>query len=73
MYIKKKNLKHLLIDKNKSINDVLIVLNKSQFPEKKICIIIEKSKILNVLTEGDIRRILIKEKNLNQKIHKHLK
>ena len=42
MYIKKKNLKHLLIDKNKSINEVLIVLNKSQFPEKKVCIVIEK-------------------------------
>jgi len=73
MYIKKKNLKHLLIDKNKSINDVLIVLNKSRFPEKKICIVVEKSKILSVLTDGDIRRILIKEKNLNQKIHKYLK
>ena len=35
MYIKKKNLKHLLIDKNKSINEVLIVLNKSRFSRKK--------------------------------------
>lgn len=73
MFIKKKNLKYILVDKNKSINDVLVVLNKARFPEKKICIVVDKSKVLDVLTDGDVRRILIKEKNLNNKIKKYLK
>lgn len=73
MHIKKKNLKHIIINKNKTINDVLEVLNKARFPEKKLCIVAEKSKILDVLTDGDIRRIIIKEKNLNQKIKNYLK
>ena len=73
MFIKKKNLRNLLITKNKTINDVLIVLNKARFPEKKVCIVIEKSKVLDVITDGDIRRILISEKNLNNTIENYLK
>lgn len=73
MFVKKNNLKHIIINKNKSIKDTLIVLNKAKFPEKKICIVIENSRVLDVLTDGDIRRILIKEKNLNNKICNYLK
>ena len=73
MFIKKSNLKHVLINKNRSIKDALIVLNKSNFQKKKICIVVEKSKVIDVLTDGDIRRILIKEKNLNNKICNYLK
>tara|TARA_Y100000590_G_C15704277_1_gene1007998 strand:- start:424 stop:1494 length:1071 start_codon:yes stop_codon:yes gene_type:complete len=68
MYINKKEIKNFLIDKNKTIKDVLIVLNKAKFPDKKLCIVLDGSKVANVLTDGDIRRILIKEKDLTKKI-----
>lgn len=72
MFIKKNKFKNLIVDKNKTIKDVLISLNKSSLPDKKMCIITCKSKVLNVLTDGDVRRIMINQKNLDEKISKYL-
>ena len=72
MFIKKNKFKNLIVDKNKTIKDVLISLNKSSLPDKKMCIITYKSKVLNVLTDGDVRRIMINQKNLDEKISKYL-
>ncbi len=72
MFIKKNKFKNLIVDKNKTIKDVLISLNKSTLPDKKLCIITDKSKVLNVLTDGDVRRIMIYQKNLNEKISSYL-
>ena len=72
MFIKKNKIKYLIVDKNKTIKDVLISLNRSSLPDKKMCIITYKSKVLNVLTDGDVRRIMINQKNLDEKISKYL-
>ncbi len=68
MFISKKQLKYCLLNKNKTIKEVLIALNKQNFQTKKLCIILDRAKVINVLTDGDLRRILIKENDLTKKI-----
>ena len=56
--IKKKDLKNTVIDCNSFLHLALQKLNKN---DTKILFVKEKKKIVGTLTDGDIRRILLKE------------
>ena len=57
-----------------SIKQTLLHLEKLDPNFLKFCIVKnKKSKIIGVLTDGDIRRILLKSNNLNEKISSYLK
>ena len=73
MIIKKKYLQSSIISENKSLNQVLITLQKSDLPDKKICLVTKKNKLVGVFTDGDMRRLLIKNVNRNEKLKKYLK
>ena len=65
--------KHVVKD-NYSIKQTLLHLEKLDPNFLKFCIVKNKnSKIIGVLTDGDIRRILLKSNNLNEKISSYLK
>tara|TARA_B100000029_G_scaffold499069_1_gene568880 strand:- start:101 stop:1150 length:1050 start_codon:yes stop_codon:yes gene_type:complete len=64
--IKKKNLKNQILNENKTIRDALKSLEASKY---KICLVINnKKKLIGVLTDGDLRRILIKNTSLETKL-----
>ena len=64
-------LKTNLIKSNSSIYDVIKSLNKSN---EKICLVLtNKKKLCGVITDGDLRRIILKEKNFEKKISGFLK
>lgn len=65
--IKDKNIiKNFLIDENQTIKDALSIINKNQ---NKICFVVNNKKnFLKVVTDGDIRRFLLKNDNFNEKI-----
>ena len=66
--IKKSLLKTNLVKNDSSILDVIKSLNNSN---EKICLIKNlKNKICGVITDGDLRRIILKEKNFKKKITK---
>ncbi len=66
--IKKSLLKTNLVKNDSSILDVIKSLNNSN---EKICLIKNlKNKICGVITDGDLRRIILKEKNFKNKITK---
>tara|TARA_B100001057_G_scaffold500944_1_gene619037 strand:+ start:10860 stop:11912 length:1053 start_codon:yes stop_codon:yes gene_type:complete len=66
--IKIQSLKKNLVKKNSSILDVIKSLNNSN---EKICLILDhKKKICGLITDGDLRRIILKEKNFKTKITK---
>ncbi len=58
MLIKAKDWQKNILDKDSSINDAIKLLNASM--SKIVLIIDEKKKLLGTITNGDIRRILIK-------------
>ena len=58
---------NFLIDKNKSLKDALKVINNNG---KGLCFVVEDSKLLGVITDGDIRRYLIRETELDSKVYK---
>ena len=60
-------LSDFLIDKNKSLKDALQIINGNG---KGLCFVVEKIKLLGVITDGDIRRYLLKETNLDSKVSK---
>ena len=65
--------KHVVKD-HYSIKQTLLHLEKLDPNFLKFCIVKNKnSKIIGVLTDGDIRRILLKSNNLNEKISSYLK
>ena len=59
------SLKNILINKNATISDAIRIINKNS---SKTAIIIDKNKkILGLLSDGDIRRAIIKKIKLNSK------
>ncbi len=69
--IKSQFLKTNIIKSNSSIIDAIKALNKSN---EKICLVLtNQKKVCGVITDGDLRRILLKEKNFETKISKFLK
>ena len=69
--IKYQFLRKNIINENKSLIDVVQSLNSA---EEKICIILSgNKKVRGVITDGDLRRLLLKQKNLNVKIKNHFK
>lgn len=72
--IKKYNYKPHLIKETIKIKDVLLHLEKLNPNLLKFCIVKnKKSKVVGVLTDGDIRRMLLKTKNLNEKVSTYLR
>ena len=62
-------LNNYIISKNKSVKDALKLIDKNG--EKTCFVIDDKKKLIGSVTDGDIRRKILKKKeNLNQKIHK---
>ena len=59
-------MKKLFIQKNASIKEALRQLNKTG----KGCLIVvnNKNKLFGTLTDGDVRRIILKGRSLNSKI-----
>ena len=69
--IKIQFLKKNIVKENKTLLDVIQSLNGS---EEKICIISNnKNKVRGVITDGDLRRILLKQNDLKVKIRKYFK
>ena len=68
--MKIKNWKQSILTKNALIKDVIHNLNKTRF---KICMIVENQKPAGVVTDGDIRRGLLKDLSLNDKVLKIIK
>lgn len=67
-------IKSVLIKDTFTIKEVLKKLQKSKFKSQKFCIVENRyNKIIDVLTDGDIRRILLKTENTNIKIEPFLK
>ncbi len=64
-----KNLRKYLINKEKKIKDALKLIDKNG---EKTCLVLDQNKkLFGSLTDGDIRRkILRKGKNINERIHK---
>ena len=63
-----KSINNLFIKKNSSIRDAFVLLNKNA---KKFLIVVEKeNKLLGTLTDGDIRKYLLKGLNLDSSIDK---
>ncbi len=54
-----------LIDKDKSLKDALEVINKNG---EGLCFVVEDLKLLGILTDGDIRRYLLKETKINSNV-----
>ncbi|MDC1177948.1 sugar phosphate nucleotidyltransferase [Candidatus Pelagibacter sp.] len=68
--MKIKNWKQSILTKNALIKDVIHNLNKTKL---KICMIEENQKLVGVITDGDIRRGLLKDLSLNDKVSKIIK
>ncbi len=69
--IKIQFLKKNIVKENKTLLDVIQSLNSS---EEKICIISNnKNKVRGVITDGDLRRILLKQNDLKVKIRNYFK
>ena len=64
--IKKNLIKKFTINKNETIKKAISLIKKNSESEKKIRIllVIEKNKLIGTITEGDIRRFLIKNNRL---------
>lgn len=63
-----KNLKKILVDSSKSVLDTLKLLNNSK--EKCLIVVNKKKTFLGTITDGDIRRAVIKTKQFNTNISK---
>ena len=69
--IKKQLLKSNFVSSSASILDVIKSLNKSK---EKICIVLNsKKRVCGLITDGDLRRIILKEKDFKNRITKFFK
>jgi dTDP-glucose pyrophosphorylase len=66
-----KNIKKFVANKESRIIDIMKAIQKNR--NGFILIIDKKKRLLSVLTDGDIRRLIIKKINLNNKIKFYLK
>ena len=66
----KKDLKKFTISQNASIADALKILDKNK---SGVCLVLNKnnSKVIGILTDGDIRRLLLKGENLSTTVNNH--
>ena len=62
-FIKIKNLKNFIIQKNASFKEILKILQKSG---KKIVIVVNNKKYIGTITDGDIRKKLLLNSNLEK-------
>ena len=69
-FYKKKEIINCLIKKNSTIKNVIQNLSKSAM---QISIVVDNNSLIGVLTDGDIRRALLKGFDLNDKIDKIIK
>jgi hypothetical protein len=68
MLVVKNKLSPILLNENHTLHDVINNLNKSGF---KIVCIVDKNNIFNgIITDGDIRRAILKNYNLNSNVKK---
>jgi perosamine synthetase len=61
------NLKNLIVKDNMSLRHALKIMNASG---QEICFVTKKNKLLNIITDGDIRRALIRGNVLTDNIKK---
>ena len=55
-----------LVQKDASIYEAMLIIEKG---EERICFIVDKNKkLIKVISDGDIRRSLLKKLNLNEKV-----
>jgi perosamine synthetase len=62
---KSPSVKSLLIQKNFTISKAMKIIENGG---QRVGFVVDKFKLLNILTDGDIRRALLKKNNLNTKI-----
>ena len=62
------NLQSISLEKNDTINDAIRILNASQ--TQIILIKNNKNQLIGTVTDGDIRRSLLKKKTLTQNYQK---
>ena len=60
------NLQSISLEKNDTINDAIKILNSSQ--TQIILIKNNKNQLIGTVTDGDIRRSLLKKKNFDSKL-----
>lgn len=60
-------LKNLIVEENLSLKHVLKIINLSGL---EACFVTKKNKLLNIITDGDIRRALIRGHKLSDNIKK---
>ena len=60
-----KTFEKAIIKKNFSIKGAIYNLQKTGL---KICFVCEKKKLLGTITDGDIRRFILKNRNLNLEV-----
>ena len=60
-------LKKLIVEKDYSLKQALSIIEKGG---QKVAFVVENQKFLNIITDGDIRRALLKKYNLDTKISK---
>ena len=59
--------KKLIVEKDYSLKQALSIIEKGG---QKVAFVVENQKFLNIITDGDIRRALLKKYNLDTKISK---
>ena len=59
------NIKNLLVDHNETIRNALKKINLSGL---KVCFLVKNNKLKNVISDGDIRRSLLKSLELSDKV-----
>ena len=64
------NLKKLVVDENISLKKIMSAINQNSYGA---CFITSNSKFKAVITDGDIRKIILKKHSLNQNISKFIK
>ena len=66
--LKNKKINNIILNKNNSIFDAVRKLNKSDF---QVCLVLdEKLKLLGTITDGDIRRAIIKKIDFKNNVSK---
>ncbi len=65
------NLRSISLRKNNTISDAIKILNLSK--HQIVLIKNNKNQLIGTVTDGDIRRSLIKEKNFNSKLSEIMK
>ena len=67
MNLKLPPLKNLIIEKDNSLKQAIKIIEKGG---QKVAFVVENLKFLNIITDGDIRRALLKKHTLDTKISK---